>query len=271
MADQSVYLSLFGTYVDVKFAMAELGSSSAADAPVHVLLPSHSHSFDVHNLPRDTTVADLKHAISEQCLGRPQPSGQRIIMQGRLLMDGESLVCLHALMLSMFTSLIRSVQPHSEPRVVHLAVHPAAWTATPPSSPRRTTTGLPAVSSASISIAPVATAPPSNEPPLPLTLQLSSLPTEFITHVHANALRILSGQPIVPWPGPNDVSHARRVTRTVIKYAGLGWPPVLEEDLPFDIDLSRGVQYTSVVVEYVVLTLLGILSLTLAFTAVYPI
>lgn len=98
-------LRLFGNYVDVKFAMAEPAGSSSA--PVHVLLPSHSHSFDVYNLPRDATVADLKHAISEQCLGRPQASGQRIIMQGRLLMDGESLVCLHTLMPSMFTLLIR--------------------------------------------------------------------------------------------------------------------------------------------------------------------
>lgn len=164
-----------------------------------------------------------------------------------------------------------NVQPHTEPRVVHLAVHPAAWTTTPPPSPRRTATGLPAVSSASISIAPIAAGPPSNEPPLPLTLQLSSLPTEFITHIHANALRILSGQTAMPWPGPNDVSHARRVTRTVIKYAGLGWPPILEEDLTFDIEPGKGLQYTSVVVECVTLILLAVPALMSAFAVVYPI
>lgn len=69
--------------------------------------------------------------------------------------------------------------------------------------------------------------------------------------MHANALRILSGQGAVAWPGPSEVAHARRVARTVIKYAGLGWPPVLEEDLPMDIEPGKGVQYTSVVVEYV--------------------
>lgn len=108
---------------------------------------------------------------------------------------------------------------------------------------------LPAVSSSPLSLGPVVPPPPSNEPPLPLTLQLSSLPTEFITHLHANALRILSGQAALPWTGPLELTHARRVARTVIKYAGLGWPPVLEEDLPIEIEPGKGVQYTSVVVE----------------------
>ena len=270
-AESPVYLRLFTSYVDVKYTMSEpRGSSSSVGVPVHVLLPSHSHSFNVHDLSSDATVADLKHAISEQCIGRPQVSGQRIIMQGRVLTDAESIVR-SILRYLPYLLLTRSVQPHTEPRVVHLAVHPAAWTTTPPSSPRRTTAGLPTASSASISIAPVVAAPPSNEPPLPLTLQLSSLPTEFITHLHANALRILYGQAATPWPGPNDVSHARRVARTVIKYAGLGWPPILEEDLPFDVEPSKGVQYTSIVVECVTLIVLAVLALTISFAVVYPI
>lgn len=59
----------------------------------------------------------------------------------------------------------------------------------------------------------------------------------------------------------------------MIKYAGLGWPPVLEEDLPFDIEPGKGVQYTSVMVEYaaLLLPLLGILVLMLAFAVVCPI
>ena len=110
---------------------------------------------------------------------------------------------------------------------------------------------LPSVST-STAFPVVSSAPPSNEPPLPLSVQLSSLPTEFITYIHANALRVLSGQPVVPWAGPSELAHARRVARTVIKYAGLGWAPALEEDLSVDAEIGKGLQYTSVVVEYVI-------------------
>lgn len=137
---------------------------------------------------------------------------------------------------------------------MHLAVHPGAWTSTPPSSPRRSDAALPAEPALPESTVPLPTTttggpPQSTEPPLPLTLQLASLPSEFVTHVHANALRILSGQPALRWPGPSEVSHARRVARTVIKYAGLGWPPILEEDLPTEVEPEKGAQYTSVVIE----------------------
>lgn len=153
-----------------------------------------------------------------------------------------------ALCRALITDMDMVMQPTSAPRTVHLAVHPSAWTATPPSSPLRSTINLPATSP-STSFSSVASAPPSNEPPLPLSLQLSSLPTEFITHIHANALRVLSGQPVVPWAGPSELAHARRVARTVIKYAGLGWAPALEEELPQEQEVGPGLQYTSVVIE----------------------
>ncbi|KAF8322080.1 hypothetical protein DL93DRAFT_2223687 [Clavulina sp. PMI_390] len=204
-------------------------ASTGDVVPVTVLLPSHSYTLTISDLAPGATVADLKRAISEQCPGNPQVSGQRVIMQGRLLADDE-------------------VLPQAEPRVVHLAVHPGSWTTSPPSSPRATAAGLPSVAPV-VNSPPVYIPPPSNEPPLPLTLQLSSLPTEFVTHFHANALRILSGQRAAAWPGPMELSHARRIARTVIKYAGLGWPPVLDEDLPTDVDPGKGVQYTSVLVD----------------------
>lgn len=59
---------------------------------------------------------------------------------------------------------------------------------------------------------------------------------------------------MVPWAGPSELAHARRVARTVIKYAGLGWAPALEEDLPVDAEIGNGLQYTSVVVEYVIVS-----------------
>ncbi|KAF9520340.1 hypothetical protein BS47DRAFT_755366 [Hydnum rufescens UP504] len=208
---------------------SDVTAEGEKDTSVHVFLPSHSYSLTLHDLALDATVAELKHAIFEQCPGRPRESGQRIIVQGKLLSDEEPI-------------------PSSPPRTVYLAVHPSAWTATPPSSPTRSSLHLP---SGPPSTAPpvVASAPPSNEPPLPLSVQLSSLPTEFITYIHANALRVLSGQSIVSWAGPSELAHARRVARTVIKYAGLGWAPALDEDLPVGADVGKGLQYTSVLID----------------------
>ncbi|KAF8332692.1 uncharacterized protein EI90DRAFT_3288897 [Cantharellus anzutake] len=202
------------------------------EMPVQVVLASHSYSFSIANLPPNATISELKHAIFEQCPGRPKQSGQRVIFYGRVLGDNETL-------------------PDSNTRTIHLAVHPSAWTATPPPSPKRPSAVLPGTSSSVVfpSVASPAPAPPSTEPPLPLSLQLSSLPTEFITHMHANALRILSGQPAISWPGPSELAHARRVTRTVIKYAGLGWASALEQDLPTDIVPTAGLQYTTVIVD----------------------
>lgn len=59
--------------------------------PVFVLLPSHSHSFTIPNVPDDSTVQDLKTAIFEHCPGYPKQSGQRIIVKGRVLADDEVL------------------------------------------------------------------------------------------------------------------------------------------------------------------------------------
>lgn len=60
--------------------------------PVTVLLPSHSYSLTVTGLAVDATVGDLKRAIADQCPGRPAPSGQRIIVHGRVLNDNAKLV-----------------------------------------------------------------------------------------------------------------------------------------------------------------------------------
>ena len=53
-----------------------------------VELPSLAHSFPVHVSPA-ATVADLKQRISTSCTGAPLPGGQRLICNGRLLLDHE--------------------------------------------------------------------------------------------------------------------------------------------------------------------------------------
>lgn len=59
---------------------------------ITVLLPSHSYSLTISDLSGDATVGDLKSAISDQCPGRPAISGQRIIVQGKVLKDEAKLV-----------------------------------------------------------------------------------------------------------------------------------------------------------------------------------
>jgi hypothetical protein len=77
-------------------------ASEAAPAhhSIHVLIPSHSYTLTISTLTADATVSDLKAAISEQCPGRPSISGQRVIVQGRVLKEEEPIVeFLHQLVL----------------------------------------------------------------------------------------------------------------------------------------------------------------------------
>ncbi|KAF8481350.1 hypothetical protein JB92DRAFT_2619145, partial [Gautieria morchelliformis] len=85
---------------------------------IQVHLPSFSHSFNV-SVTSDSTIIDLKHEIFRTCIGSPNTAGQRVIYKGRVLDDKE---------------IVGHVWKADEPRICHLAVHPSAWTASPPNS-----------------------------------------------------------------------------------------------------------------------------------------
>ncbi|KLO10163.1 hypothetical protein SCHPADRAFT_878470 [Schizopora paradoxa] len=76
-----------------------------------VELPQYARTFTV-DVPQDGSVRDVKTAVSQVCPGQPRVDGQRLIVKGRILEDGE---------------LVQQVWKENESRVVHLAVHPASW------------------------------------------------------------------------------------------------------------------------------------------------
>ncbi|KAI5826831.1 hypothetical protein K523DRAFT_216666, partial [Schizophyllum commune Tattone D] len=84
---------------------------------IRVELPAYSHSFQVQ-VPPSASVQDLKREIARTCPGTPRVEGQRLICRGRALDDSER---------------VEDVwKSPDHMRVVHLAVHPSAWTGAPP-------------------------------------------------------------------------------------------------------------------------------------------
>ncbi|KDQ14641.1 hypothetical protein BOTBODRAFT_32398 [Botryobasidium botryosum FD-172 SS1] len=210
---------------------------------LNVLLPSHSHSLTL-SLPSQATIADLKHAIFDQCTGRPRPHGQRVIWKGRVVSD---------------TEVVGEIwQPSDQLHTIHLAVHPSAWTSEPPSSAPtarassstspfnsvpssfQSTVGAP--SYGNLLASPFAPSPPS---------QLSSqqLPQQYLTHLHSNALRVIAGNAPLPWTNTVSLSVARSITQDAITMAGLPWSNWFGIDLETLYYPSEGVKYEVEVVD----------------------
>ena len=53
-----------------------------------VELPQYARTFTV-DVPQDGSVRDVKTAVSQACPGQPREDGQRLIVKGRILEDGE--------------------------------------------------------------------------------------------------------------------------------------------------------------------------------------
>ncbi|GAW04144.1 hypothetical protein LENED_005914 [Lentinula edodes] len=100
--------------------------------PILVELPAYGYSFTVH-LPSEptstsaassNTVLSIKHAISRTCPGNPQVDGQRVIWRGRVLGDAEKV--------GELWPVVDGYGGQGLKRIVHLSVHPSAWTGKPP-------------------------------------------------------------------------------------------------------------------------------------------
>ncbi|KAF8529083.1 hypothetical protein BU17DRAFT_37719 [Hysterangium stoloniferum] len=190
-------------------------------ATVQVHLPAYSHSFDV-SVSTGANIGQFKQVISRTCPGAPEASGQRVIYKGRVLGDSE-----------IVGDVWKATETH---HVCHLAVHPSAWTATPPNVP--------------------ATMTPNMVNPAPLQLphmQPHSRTTyPYIQYMHANALRILARQPMILWPeNHGDLNAARVFARRGIESANRGWPSFLNTDFPppNPEDTNDGVRYNNTFIE----------------------
>ena len=149
--------------------------------------------------------------------------------------------------------------------VVHLSVHPSAWTNT--------------FSAAS--------SPQSSDPtpfehrsPQPLTQRTPGsttsgptssafhftpgLPLSFITHHHTLAMHtLIHGRPPLPIaPDLVEYALARSFAQTVLQVHGMAWPRIQDEEYPPVDDSIEGVKYEQVVIERVSCSLRLILGLS---------
>ncbi|KAI0772002.1 hypothetical protein BD413DRAFT_474790 [Trametes elegans] len=210
-------------------------------ATLRVELPAYSHSFEVQ-VPSLSTIRDVKQEISRVCPGSPNPDGQRLIFRGRFLNEDEK---------------VEDVwKSPDESRVVHLAVHPSAWTSTPPGtqSTPQTSTAIPQPAPASRQVPqrvrflsdPVSGEQPSHDPspspPVP--------PVAYFQYLHNVALCTLSrGALALPaQPPASELGTWRTVAQDIYRSRGWTWPSIFDEPFPSGSS-EEGAVYEPVTIE----------------------
>ncbi|KAJ7179260.1 hypothetical protein C8R46DRAFT_1073153 [Mycena filopes] len=195
---------------------------------IRVELPAFSRTLNVQ-VPDSCTVLDLKREIHRVCVGAPRVEGQRIIWRGRSLLDTEKVDELW--------------QTPNEPRIVHLAVHPSAWSTTPPDVPH-------APLGASLPPPPPATAPFLSSifpprTPLP-SLFTPANPLAYVVARHQQAFNALEQLRVSPLD--SDMLASRYAAVQAIERHGWSWPPILDDEFPLATEAS-GVKYERSVIE----------------------
>ncbi|KAJ6629129.1 hypothetical protein B0H10DRAFT_25296 [Mycena sp. CBHHK59/15] len=199
---------------------------------IRVELPAFSLTINVQ-VPNSCTILDVKREIYRICVGAPRVEGQRIIWRGRSLRDTEKVQELW--------------QSPNEPRIVHLAVHPSAWSATPPDIPQPPL----------VAPLPLPTPSPSPLPPSPFISQAfpprplqSGLPPPthplaFVSMKHQHALNAL--QQVRSPPPEIDIAAARFFAIQTVERQGWSWPSILDEEFP--PTTTGGLKYERVAIE----------------------
>ncbi|KAJ7179857.1 hypothetical protein C8R43DRAFT_912346 [Mycena crocata] len=190
---------------------------------IRVELPAFSRTINVQ-VSDSSTVLDVKREIYRVCVGAPRVEGQRIIWRGRPLLDTEKVQELW--------------QSPNEPRIVHLAVHPSAWSSTPPDIPQPPlATPLPTPSPF------LSQAFPPRNPLQPMFSPINPLAYVSARHQQAfNALEQLRVSHLDP-----DTLAGRFSAVQVVERHGWAWPSILDDEFPPASD--GGVKYERVVIE----------------------
>ncbi|TFK92934.1 hypothetical protein K466DRAFT_643056 [Polyporus arcularius HHB13444] len=210
---------------------------------VRVELPAYSHSFEVQ-VPPSSTIRDVKHEIAKVCPGCPSPAGQRLIWRGRFLKDEEK---------------VEEVWKPEDSRVIHLAVHPSAWTSGPPTASVPAPTSSPPSSSRPTptqshhSAREPAPTPTYQPRPSPVPSGYSQAPfpsVAFIQYLHNLALGVLSaGAVTLPTsPSINDLETWRAAAQALYRSKGWSWPGVFDEPFPSG-SAEQGAVYQAVTIE----------------------
>ncbi|KAG9077114.1 hypothetical protein FRC06_009089 [Ceratobasidium sp. 370] len=224
------------------------GDDAGMLSHIHVLHPTHTKAPLTLAVPPGAKVADLKTAIAERCPGQPKPNGQRIIWNGRIVVDEE---------------VVGDVwKPGDGAHTVHLAVHPSAWSSPPtveePLAAPRAPTAPIALGSPLSNLGFFASAP-SHSPfmaalapttPSPLPTQ-ASIAKDFVMFHHTNALRVMAGQPLEPWSTTWGIDQA---TAAYWAYLGISsarhvFPHVLTMPYPPQAAGEVGLEYSFVTID----------------------
>ncbi|KAJ4472346.1 hypothetical protein J3R30DRAFT_3298632 [Lentinula aciculospora] len=225
--------------------------------PILIELPAYGYTFTVI-LPSSeaNNVLSIKEAIFRTCPGNPRVDGQRIIWRGRVLDNVET---------------VADLWPESNDdlrRIVHLSVHPSAWTGMPPIKETsreakgkekekemgnvinqlRSAAATPSLKSSSTASVPTLTASKSAPTPTPRS---SSSPTStstalpaYILSKHRQALSALTHEPFTP--SDNDKESAVQF----VNAHGFVWPDILDAQFPNLVGGSeKGLRYQKEVID----------------------
>ncbi|KAH9894417.1 hypothetical protein C8Q73DRAFT_731613 [Cubamyces lactineus] len=197
-----------------------------SSAVLRVELPAYSHSFQVQVSPT-STIRDVKAEITRVCPGSPSPNGQRLVFKGRFLNDDEK---------------VEDVwKSPDDSRIVHLAVHPSAWTSTPPSLPSASEATSPApqaTPTAHRAPAPQPRLSPStlssHRPSVASPLQSHFAAVEYIRYLHNLALCTLSGGAVAlpAQPSASELEYWRSSAVDLYRSRSWTWPAVFDQPWP---------------------------------------
>ncbi|KAF7355196.1 NAD binding rossmann fold [Mycena sanguinolenta] len=194
---------------------------------IRVDLPSFGRTIHVQ-VPDSGTVLDVKREIFRVCVGAPRVEGQRIIWRGRSLLDTEKV-----------EELWKSP---NEPRIVHLAVHPSAWSSTPPDIPQPPPAATPAPTTPS-SLSSFLSSHPV--PPSRGSIFAPANPLVYVLARHQQAFNALE-QLRVSHLDSDTLAAKSSAVQTVERH-GWSWPSILDEEFP--LATEGGVKYERVVLE----------------------
>ncbi|KAF9469021.1 hypothetical protein BDZ94DRAFT_1152957 [Collybia nuda] len=200
---------------------------------LRVELPAYAHSFIIQ-VHRSCAILDVKREIFRTCVGGPKVDGQRIIWRGRYLADHEKV-----------DEIWKS---HDEPRIVHLAVHPSAWSSAPP----EVTQPIQPVFTAANPPGPINQVPPQHVPvesasgaPFTPTAITAQHPLAYVLFKHQNALIALMQGSIV-YTSPSELDTSRLAAVQAVESHGWSWPVILDEEFPAASE--GGLKYESITV-----------------------
>jgi hypothetical protein len=147
-------------------------------------------------------------------------------------------------------------QSPDELRIVHLAVHPSAWSSVPPDIPQ----GAPARSATPLprpmpqNPPEIRVSPATNPPPL---IPQPTHPLAFVLLKHQSALRALTHEAVGHIIDIADLEASRSAAVRAVEAHGWAWPLILDEQFP--AATTGGLMYERVTIEFVVLYQMRIL------------